>query len=57
MIEHPYTREKVIYGNREFTMGIANRSLDESAELLRDVFDFAESDRFTGGGTFSYLAA
>jgi taurine dioxygenase len=46
VIEHPYTREKVIYGNRGFTMGIANRSLDESAELLRDVFDFAESDRF-----------
>ncbi len=46
VIEHPYTKEKVIYGNRGFTMGIANRSLDESAALLREVFDFAESDRF-----------
>ena len=46
VIEHPYTREKVIYGNRGFTIGIANRSLDESAALLREVFDFAESDRF-----------
>ena len=31
VIEHPYTKEKVIYGNRGFTIGIANRSLDESA--------------------------
>lgn len=46
VIEHPYTGEKVIYGNRGFTIGIANRSLDESAALLREVFDFAESDRF-----------
>jgi taurine dioxygenase len=46
VIEHPYTKEKVIYGNRGFTMGIANRSLDESAALLREIFDFAETDRF-----------
>lgn len=46
VIEHPYTGEKVIYGNRGFTIGIANRSLDESAALLREVFDFAESNRF-----------
>jgi len=46
VIEHPYTKEKVIYGNRGFTMGIANRSLDESTALLREVFDFAETDRF-----------
>ena len=46
VIEHPYTKEKVIYGNRGFTMGIANRSLDESASLLGEIFDFAESDRF-----------
>ena len=46
VIEHPYTKEKVIYGNRGFTMGIANRSLDESASLLREIFDFAETDRF-----------
>jgi taurine dioxygenase len=46
VIEHPYTKEKVVYGNRGFTMGIANRSLDESAALLREIFDFAETDRF-----------
>jgi taurine dioxygenase len=46
VITHPYTGEKVIYGNRGFTMGIANRSLDESAALLREIFDFAESARF-----------
>jgi taurine dioxygenase len=46
VIEHPYTKEKVIYGNRGFTMGIANRSLDEAASLLGEIFDFAESDRF-----------
>jgi taurine dioxygenase len=46
VITHPYTGEKVIYGNRGFTMGIANRSLDEAAALLREVFDFAETDRF-----------
>ena len=27
-------------------MGIANRSLDEAASLLGEIFDFAESDRF-----------
>lgn len=46
VIEHPYTKEKVLYGNRGFTIGIADRSLDESADLLREIFDFAESDRF-----------
>ena len=46
VIEHPYTKEKVIYGNRGFTMGIANRSLDEWASLLGEIFDFAETDRF-----------
>jgi taurine dioxygenase len=46
VIEHPYTGEKVLYGNRGFTMGIADRSLDESAALLREIFDFAETPRF-----------
>ena len=36
----------MIYGNRGFTIGIADRSLDESAELLKEIFDFAETDRF-----------
>jgi (R)-3-[(carboxymethyl)amino]fatty acid dioxygenase/decarboxylase len=46
VIEHPYTKEKVFYGNRGFTLGIADRSLDESATVLREIFDLAETDRF-----------
>jgi taurine dioxygenase len=46
VIEHPYTGEKVLYANRGFTIGIADRSLDESTALLKEIFDFAESDCF-----------
>jgi taurine dioxygenase len=46
IIEHPYTREKVLYANRGFTIGIADRSLDESASLLKEIFEFAENERF-----------
>jgi taurine dioxygenase len=46
VIEHPYTGEKVLYANRGYTIGIADRSLDESAYVLKTIFDFAESDRF-----------
>jgi taurine dioxygenase len=46
VIEHPYTGEKVLYANRGFTIGIADRSLDESASLLKAIFDFAETNRF-----------
>jgi taurine dioxygenase len=46
VIEHPHTKEKVFYGNRGFTIGIADRTLDESKKLLEEIFDFAESDRF-----------
>jgi taurine dioxygenase len=46
VIEHPYTREKVLYANRGFTIGVAGKSLDESATLLGSLFDFAETDRF-----------
>ena len=46
IIEHPYTGEKVLYANRGFTIGIADRSLDESANLLKEIFDFAETDQF-----------
>jgi taurine dioxygenase len=46
VIEHPYTGEKGLYANRGFTIGIADRSLDESAALLKEIFDFAETDRF-----------
>jgi taurine dioxygenase len=46
VIEHPYTGEKILYANRGFTTGIADASLDESASLLKEIFDFAESPRF-----------
>jgi taurine dioxygenase len=46
VIEHPYTGEKVLYANRGYTIGIADGSLDESAQVLKAIFDFAESDRF-----------
>ncbi len=46
LIEHPYTHEKVLYANRGFTIGVADWSLDESANLLREIFEFAETSRF-----------
>ncbi|HEX3872087.1 MAG TPA: TauD/TfdA family dioxygenase, partial [Pirellulales bacterium] len=46
VIRHPYTGEKILYANRGFTVGIADASLDESAGLLKEIFDFAESPRF-----------
>jgi taurine dioxygenase len=46
VIEHPHTGEKVLYANRGFTIGIADRSLDESAQVLKEIFDLAETDRF-----------
>jgi len=46
VITHPHTREKILYANRGFTIGVAHASLDRSAEVLKEVFDFAESARF-----------
>lgn len=46
VIEHPYTKEKVLYANRGFTVGIAGWPTDEGARLLGDIFDLAESARF-----------
>jgi (R)-3-[(carboxymethyl)amino]fatty acid dioxygenase/decarboxylase len=46
VIEHPHTGEKVLYANRGFTIGIADRTLDESAQVLKEIFGFAETDRF-----------
>jgi taurine dioxygenase len=46
VIEHPYTKENILYANRGFTIGIANWPSDEAASLLKDIFDFAETDRF-----------
>jgi taurine dioxygenase len=46
ILEHPVTGEKIIYGSRGFTLGITNKSLDESASLLNEIFDFAETEQF-----------
>jgi (R)-3-[(carboxymethyl)amino]fatty acid dioxygenase/decarboxylase len=46
VIEHPYTGEKVLYGNRGFTLSVADATLDQSARLLKEIFDFAEAPRF-----------
>src|SRR5262249_50989482 len=32
--------------NSGYTIAVADRSLDESAQVLKAIFDFAESDRF-----------
>jgi taurine dioxygenase len=46
VIEHPYTGEKVLYGNRGFTLSVADASLDQGSRLLQEIFDFAETPRF-----------
>jgi taurine dioxygenase len=46
VIEHPYTKEKIIYGTRGFTIGITNKTQDESSAILREIFDFAETTQF-----------
>jgi taurine dioxygenase len=46
VITHPHTGERGLYANRGFTIAVADRSLDESATLLGEVFDFAEQPRF-----------
>ena len=51
VIEHPYTREKVLYANSGFTIGIADRSLDESAALLREIFALRRIRPLRAGGS------
>lgn len=46
LITHPHTREKILYANRGFTIGIADSPLVESATFLKQIFDLAESSRF-----------
>jgi taurine dioxygenase len=46
VITHPHTGEKILYANRGFTIGVADTSLDESAALLKEIFDFAEGPQF-----------
>lgn len=45
VIVHPCTRERILYANSRFTVGIADAPRADAA-LLRDVLAFAESDRF-----------
>jgi taurine dioxygenase len=46
VIVHPYTGERIVYGTRGFTVGVEGRSADESAALLGEIFDLAESPQF-----------
>ena len=46
VIAHPHTGEMVLYANRGFTIGLDGWSLDDSGNMLREIFDFAETDRF-----------
>lgn len=46
VIEHPVTGEKIIYGTRGFTIGIANKDREEQHNLLTALFDFAEGPDF-----------
>lgn len=53
ILEHPYTKEKIVYGTRGFTIGIKNKSLDDSQRILTEIFDFAETDQFIREVTWS----
>ena len=46
VVTHPATGEAILYANRGFTLGIANRPQEESTTLLQALFDFSESSRF-----------
>ncbi|WP_051313437.1 TauD/TfdA dioxygenase family protein [Sporocytophaga myxococcoides] len=53
ILEHPYTKEKIVYATRGFTVGIKNKSLDDSQRILNEIFDFAETDQFIREVTWS----
>jgi taurine dioxygenase len=46
VLVHPVTGEKIVYGTRGFTISVKNKTGDESAYLLKEIFDLAESDAF-----------
>ncbi|MBE7173537.1 MAG: TauD/TfdA family dioxygenase [Williamsia sp.] len=46
VIEHPVTGEKIIYGSRGFTIGISNKDREEQHNILKSIFDFAETNDF-----------
>lgn len=46
VITHPHTRERILYLNRAFTIGVADHPEPEATAFLNRFFDFAESPRF-----------
>jgi len=46
VLVHPVTGEKIVYGSPGFTVGVKNKSGDESNRLLKEIFDFADTSEF-----------
>ncbi|WP_111980001.1 TauD/TfdA dioxygenase family protein [Algibacillus agarilyticus] len=46
VITHPFTKEKIIYASRGFTIEVKNEGLDQSKVILDELFDFAEQAQF-----------
>jgi taurine dioxygenase len=46
VLVHPVTRDKIVYGTRGFTIGVKNKTGDESSHILSTIFDLAESSEF-----------
>lgn len=46
IITHPITGRKSLFATRGFTIGISGLATDESNELLEEIFDFIEQDKF-----------
>lgn len=46
VIDHPVTGVKSIFATRGFTVGVEDKNLDESKELLDWLFDYIEQDQF-----------
>lgn len=47
VIKHPFTGEKILYASSGFTIGIKDRSTDESDDILKELFAFSEGGEFT----------
>jgi taurine dioxygenase len=46
VIRHPVTGSEILYATRGFTIGVDGLGTDESAQLLQELFDFIEQERF-----------
>jgi taurine dioxygenase len=46
IITHPVTGIKSLYASRGFTIGVSGMPTDEANDLLNELFDFIEQDRF-----------